>query len=122
MNTVHVERDGGHIIAVYAVAQGTTEAIGADDPEVVAFLNPPTPVPDVTPRQLRLWLIRNGIALAQIDTAIDGLPEEIREEARVEWTWAPTFKRSNPLFDMLGPTLGLSSQQIDDGFRDAATY
>lgn len=123
MSTVHVERGGaGEIVAVYANPQGTTEPVAAADPEVVAFLNPPPPIPDITARQLRLWLIRNGIALAQIDTAIDALPEEIRDEARVEWTWAPTFKRSNPLFDMLGPTLGLSSEQIDDGFRVASTY
>lgn len=48
----YVERDGGNnIIGVYARPQpGTAEELLADnDPEVLAFRNPPKPAPETTP-------------------------------------------------------------------------
>ncbi|WP_336810940.1 hypothetical protein [Bosea sp. MMO-172] len=80
------------------------------------------PIPNITRRQLRLWLVRQGIALADVEAAIGSLPAPVRAEAQIEWADASAYERSNPLIGSIGAAIGLSPEQIDDGFRDAATY
>lgn len=92
-----------------------------------AFAAPPTlealeaPIPSVTARQLRLWLLGQGRTLAQVDAAIDALPVEQRPAAAIEWEYATSYERSHPLIEPLGAALGFSSAEIDAGFRAAAT-
>jgi hypothetical protein len=82
---------------------------------------PAVPV-SVTARQIRLWLVRHGVSLAQVDAAIDAIPDaQQREECRVEWDWAPYVLRSHPLLVPLAAALGLSEAQVDDAFREAST-
>jgi phage terminase large subunit-like protein len=40
--------------------------------------------------------------------------------AQIEWEYALTFERDNPLIAQVGGALGLSEEQIDDLFRAAA--
>lgn len=79
------------------------------------------PVPEsVSARQIRLWLIRQGISLAQVDAAIDAIPDPLqRESVRVEWDYAPYIERSHPMLPPIAQALGLSD--IDAAFREAAT-
>ena len=89
----------------------------------VAVWEPPAPVnpiPNITRRQLRLWLVRQGIALSDVEAAIEALPEPGRTEAQIEWADASTYERSNPLIESIGTTIGLTPEEIDDGFRNAA--
>lgn len=83
---------------------------------------PTSPVPaSVSARQIRLWLIRNGVSLAQVDAAIDAIPDaQQRDECRVEWDYAPYVERSHPMLVPLAAALGLSESQVDDAFREAA--
>lgn len=76
----------------------------------------------VSARQIRLWLVRHGVSLAQVDAAIDAIPDEQqREECRVEWDYAPYVERSHPMLLPLAQSLGLTPEQVDEAFREAAT-
>ena len=75
-------------------------------------------VPDnISARQVRLWLLQNGISLNQVEQAIDTINDPLlRESTRVEWEYAPYIERNHPLIDSLAQYLGLTSEQIDQGF------
>lgn len=76
----------------------------------------------VSARQIRLWLVRHGVSLAQVDAAIDAIPDvQAREEARVEWGHAPYVERAHPMLVPLAAALGLDESQVDEAFRQAAT-
>lgn len=86
-----------------------------------ARIIPEAPVPDISRRQLRLWLVRNGIALASVEAAIDAMPEPARTEALIEWQDASVYKLSNPLVIQIGAAVGLSDpEMLKQAFRDAA--
>ena len=84
---------------------------------------PAQPVPEsVTARQIRLYLVRHGIQLSQVDAAIDAIPDpQQRDETRVEWDYAPYVERTHPMLIPLAAALGLSEAQVDDAFREAST-
>jgi hypothetical protein len=78
--------------------------------------------PSVSARQIRLWLVRHGVSLAQVDAAIDAIhDQQQRQEVRVEWDYAPYVERSHPFLVPLAAALGLDEAQVDDAFRQAAT-
>ncbi len=121
----YVERNNeGAIVALYANPQpGRTDndPLPDDHPDVAAFLNPPPPMPALTARQLRLGLVLNGISLSSVEAAIDAIEDETdREVARIEWEYATTFERSHPLVNQIGAALGLTPEQIDDMWAEAA--
>lgn len=92
----------------------------ADSEESLPAL--PDVPPSVSARQIRLWLIRHGVTLAQVDAAIDTIPDQQqRDECRVEWDYAPYVERTHPMLVPLAAALGLSEAQVDDAFREAAT-
>lgn len=82
----------------------------------------PVIVPEtISARQVRLWLIDNDISLTSVEAAIDTIVnEKLREKTRVEWEYAPYIERNHPLIESLAQYLGLTSQQIDQGFIDAS--
>lgn len=76
----------------------------------------------VSARQIRIWLVRHGVSLAQVDAAIDAITDpQQREECRIDWEWAPYVERSHPLLLPLAEALGLTPEQVDEAFREAAT-
>lgn len=84
----------------------------------VAFTNPPPPPPSVpasiTARQLRLWLVRNGVTLAAVEAAIGAMDEPAQTEARIEWEYATQFERRHPLVRTLAAALfGLTERTVD---------
>lgn len=87
------------------------------------WLIPATPVPEsVSARQIRLWLVRHNVTLAQVDAAIDAIPDaQQREECRVEWDYAPYVERTHPMLVPLAAALGLSENQVDNAFREASS-
>lgn len=100
--TVVIEDDGVTITRVY-------------------LLNPIVIPETITARQVRLWLIDNNISLASVEAAIDTIVnEKLREKTRVEWEYAPYIERNHPLIESLAQYLGLSSQQINQGFITAS--
>lgn len=76
----------------------------------------PTPAPkSITPRQCRLLLLQQGL-LAQVETTIASMDEA----TRIAWEYALEFQRDDPLLNQLGVNLGLTSEQIDQFFIEAA--
>jgi hypothetical protein len=75
----------------------------------------------VSARQIRLWLLRQGISLAAVDAAIDAIPDQLqRDSVRVEWDYAPYVERTHPMLVPLAAALGLTEQQVDQAFIEAA--
>lgn len=91
--------------------------------EVTAHLSPPpvdAGVPRVvTMRQARLALLGAGL-LQQVDLAIDALPEPQRSAARIEWDYSSEVHRDRAFVQQLGHALGLSDEQLDALFIQAA--
>jgi hypothetical protein len=89
---------------------------------VRTWVSLPVIVPEtISARQVRLWLIQNGILLSQVEDAINTITDPLlRESTRVEWEYAPYIERYHPLIDSLAQYLGLTSEQIDQGFIDAS--
>jgi hypothetical protein len=85
-----------------------------------AELSPPVPE-SVSARQIRLWLIRHGISLSQVDAAINSIPDQLQQDSvRVEWEYAPYVERSHPMLVPLASALGLTAQQVDQAFIEAS--
>jgi hypothetical protein len=84
---------------------------------------PPAPVPDsVDNAQARMALIRSGISIATVDATIQAIPDAVeREIAYTQWEYRGTIRRDSELLVSLGSAIGLTSEQIDDLFRLAAT-
>ena len=109
---------------IYDIKTGRTTVDRDWQPEPEA----PLPAPNaVTRRQLRLWLVRNGYTLAQVEALIEALPEPQRTEARIEWQDATQYERSHPLLRQLAGALlkldgGALDAALDQAFRDASAY
>ena len=85
----------------------------------ITFVPVQNPVPqEITMRQARLALLEHGL-LANVQTAINSLPEPDKTKAQIEWEYSNTLQRDNPFVSVLGAALGLSSQDIDNLFTTA---
>lgn len=85
------------------------------------WIVPPPSIPaSISARQIRLWLVRNGISLAAVDAAIDAITDAVtRDSVKVEWEYAPYVERSHPMLVPLAAALGLTEQQVDQAFVEA---
>lgn len=73
----------------------------------------------VTMRQARLALFNRGL-LANVQSAINTLPEPDRTKAQIEWDYSNGLERRNPFVATLGAALGLDSAGIDQLFIEAS--
>lgn len=121
-----VEADSG-----WAQAQAQAVAIAADSPVGPRWtyanetFSPPAAAAAVVPeaitrRQARQVLVLNGISLAAVDAIIAALPEPTKTIATIFWADSNDFERHNPMLLSLAPMVGLSSQQLDLLFIQAA--
>lgn len=82
----------------------------------------PEPTPTCTPRQLRIWLVTHGITLDAVNDAIAGIPDATqRQIAEIEWNHSPYYERNHPMLQAIAASLGLTSEQVDEAFREAST-
>lgn len=79
-------------------------------PEQERYLMPP-----ITKRQLRLTLVRNGVSLSDLDTAI----EQLGDEAVIEWQDASQYNRLHPLLNQVASLLNLTQEQVDVMWKEA---
>lgn len=104
-------------------ADGDEIPFASLDGEVIIIetvVNPTIYTPqEVTMRQARLALLENGL-LANVQPAINSLPEPSKTKAQIEWEYSNALQRGNPFVDVLGAALGLSSQDLDDLFIQAS--
>jgi hypothetical protein len=76
--------------------------------------------PKVSARQIRLWLIQNGINLQSVYDIINAIEDPaLRDSVAVEWEYAPYVERSHPMLVPLAQALGLSEDQVNQAFREA---
>lgn len=96
----------------------------ADDAQWIGgeWITPAPAIPEsVSPRQLRLWMLKNGISAAQVDAALDAIPDDAeREAAKIEWEFSPWYERRHPMLQFIAAGLGLSAERLDDAFREAS--
>ncbi|MCO5082660.1 MAG: hypothetical protein M9955_13515 [Rhizobiaceae bacterium] len=101
--------------------EGSTVAPGwTYDGEDFAPPVPTTPiVMEVTMRQARLALLYAGLG-AQVDAAIDALPEPQKSATRIEWDFAKTLRRDHAMVPMLAAALSLTEEDLDILFYEAS--
>lgn len=82
----------------------------------------PAPLPDLTRRQLRLWLLAAGKEDADVRAAIATIPGAgARKAALIEWEDSTVFQRAHPLIEPIANLLGLTTPAaIDAAWREAA--
>ena len=97
----------------------TEEEIAEMEARAIEAAEPIVP-PQVSMRQARLALLSAGV-LGSVAAAIEQLDSPYREQAEIEWEFSSEVFRDRPLVKMLGPTLGLTSEQLDQLFITAAT-
>ncbi len=87
-----------------------------DGTALVDDVSPPPEIPrSVTPRQVRLLLLSQGL-LDQVEAIIAASDKA----TQITWEFATEFRRDNPLLLALGYNLGLTDEQIDQFFIAAA--
>lgn len=81
-------------------------------------------VPSITRRQLRRFLLTRGFTDTHVRAVIEAIPDDMeRGEATIEWEDGTTYSRTHSLIVHLAPAFGLlTSDQIADAFREAATF
>lgn len=89
--------------------------------QIEAIVPPNKPLPDVTPRQIRQALILSGVAIIDIETALNSLSEPTKSMALVEWEYSNAFQRNRPLVLEVANLLGWTSTQLDNLWILAAT-
>lgn len=73
----------------------------------------------VTMAQAKLALLYAGL-YEQVEQALADLPEPQKTAALIEWNHRQTLEREHPLVAQVAAALGLTEQQLDDLFVDAA--
>jgi hypothetical protein len=117
-----VDENGDPVPFVSIVPEGAIEVPNApshgsdtwDGSNWVAQVQVPE---QITPRQARLALHSAGL-LDAVEAAL-ALPEN--RAAQITWEYALEINRSDQLIATFGALLGLTSSQIDDLFKIAAT-
>lgn len=106
-----IELDDNHVVGAGWEWISGTEFF---DPTPVL---PPQPfVPGlVSARQARLVLLNQGL-LANVEAMI----AQQDEATRITWEYATEFRRNDPLLISLAANLGLTDEEIDDFFIQAA--
>ncbi len=87
----------------------------------IVELTPPPKPESVTPAQIRLWLIANGISLGTVAQMIQSIQDDAtRAAAQVRWEYGLVVLRDDPLVQQMGTALGLTTEQMDAAFLAAS--
>lgn len=83
------------------------------------------PSADVVPGELPLWKVRAILQLhgfkSTVDDFIAAIPDEnTRIVAFEQWNFGNYVQRNHPIVEAAAGVLGLSSEQIDEMFKEAA--
>ncbi|WP_082520575.1 hypothetical protein [Rhizobium sp. Root482] len=71
-------------------------------------------MPPISPRQLRLALVRNGHSLASVDAAISALPDgQEKEESQIAWEYGTSFERLSPTLQAVAGALQMAPESVD---------
>jgi|ERR1700741_1301358 len=119
------EHEHNHIEMDESLARGWTQYranAARDGIEPVPPVAPSTIVPTVVPRRRALQALRlAGITSGMIETALANALTGVQLDlALIEFHESLEFERDRPLVKSLGPLLGLTAEQIDVLFIQAA--
>lgn len=68
---------------------------------------------NLTARQLRLGLVRNGISLSSVQEMIDNIPDPmIRDEAQIYWQFSSYINWDHPMTQTLMGMLGIPQENM----------
>lgn len=117
-----VRRDeSGAVAGLYANAQPgyAEEFLEEDHTEVVAYRNPPTPLPDLLPYQFWAMVEISG-KRNDLNAFVDALPgnQKIVAKAKLEHTLS--FRRNNPLVESARQAIGLTDEELNALWLQAA--
>ena len=76
---------------------------------------------DLTPRQIRIALLLNGITDGMIKNSFATLQEPTRSLAEITWEFALTFERHHPLIVDVASQLGWTEEDVNELWRQAST-
>ena len=95
---------------------------GFDSEYVWAVTYEMPPVPALTRRQFRLALVTNSYNLADIETLIAQIEDDMqRQIIQIEWQDATVFERNNSNLLTMSALMGLSAEQVDALWSQALT-
>lgn len=104
--------------------QSQGKLIDFDETGYPFLVIPPPYIPQVptkvTMRQARLALHSTG-NLAAVEAAINALPEPPRTAARIEWDYSSEVHRDKEFVALMGQSLNLTEEDLDNLFTLAAT-
>ena len=103
----------------------------ADGVAIEPYVAPPAPVPDVSALQMLSVLVINGnitetealnrsVFPASLSPALAALPPQEQTVLKIRWANLTTVSRSDALVASMGAMLGLTDEQIDALFIQAA--
>ncbi len=75
--------------------------------------------PAVSPRQIRLALLSQGITESMIDATIGALPSPDKEAAMIAWRYSTSFERFLPIVEQIGIALGFDSIALNTLWENA---
>lgn len=76
----------------------------------------------LTRRQFRLALVKNNFNLADIEELIEDIEDEDqRQIIRIEWQDSTVLERQNPSIGVMSSLLKLSSERVDELWKEALT-
>jgi hypothetical protein len=117
---------GGNVVAESGRFTWSCAVQGWDTGEGVAYSDPTrmytvsTSAARVEMRQARLALLYSDLLVA-VDSALTAMPGVDGQAARIEWEFALTVARDNPLVVAMAAILGITSAQMDDLLTYAST-
>jgi hypothetical protein len=85
---------------------------------------PPLTVVDfpLTARQIRLGLVRNGVPLSAVQTAIDSLPSPQKDEAQIYWEFSTEVHWEHAMTQALIALVGLTTDEASAMWMVAKDY
>lgn len=115
-NIIRVDINGVTSYVGASMENADYAALIASGEPIAPYVPPAPPVPQsVTPRQVRLLLLQQGL-LANVEAIIAASDKP----TQITWQYASEFRRDDPLLEALSQQLGLTSEQVDGFFIAAA--
>ena len=71
--------------------------------------------------QARKALVLEGVLPAEVDAIIESMSEPDRSLARIDWEFAPSVGRNNPLVAFVAKKKKWNASKVDSLFETAAT-
>lgn len=93
------------------------EELGLEDTGFFPY-EPLSPVEVVPMYKVEKYLIKKGM-LAQVEAALEALPGQNGELARVDWKRAPNLVKNSPLVRGIAAALDISDEMLDVMVREA---